>query len=202
MSWFQFGRKNEVNANSDNGILGLKHLENLTEIIQNPHKLEKFEWRRKLKSTTGNSRFRIKYYGELHKTYKSLIGSTDISPQKIIAIDTQTNEEILIFDGYKHGYNAMMCDEYSKEQIVDREIEKKYTDETGNDTFEIILSAYYQIDYEDEFRDQVDENGIIEIANGDKIKFEELKRNGCDCFQIWGINESGSKIEILSEELS
>lgn len=202
MSLFKCRNKNTVVTNSDNGVLGFKHLEDFTEVIENPEKLERFEWRRKLQSTTGSNKFKIKFYGELHESHKSLIVRTDFAPQKILAVDSKTNEEILIFDGCKHGYNALMCDTYSEEQRENRDLVNKYLDQNSNDVFELILSAYYQIDYDDEFREDVDEVGKIEILNGDKIEFDELKRMGCSYFRILGINMSGQRIEILSEELS
>lgn len=197
-----FGKKGNLNKNSDNGILGLKELEDLTEPILNPHKLKKFEWRRKLKSKSKNYQFKIKYYGELHENYNSLIVRTKFAPQKIFAIDYLTNEEILLFDGCKFGYNSMMCDEFSKHQIESRKAEIIYRDEKENEIFEIIVSAYYQIDFENELREQVDRNGKIELVNGEKVNFEVFKKNACDYFQILGINQSGQIIEILSEELA
>ncbi len=131
-----------------------------------------------------------------------MITDTDFAPSKIIAIDLISGIEILLFDGCKHGYNAMFCDNYSKEQIENRIADKLYVDEDGNDTFELIISTYNGIDYEDEFREEVDSNGKIELINGEKVDFEEVKRNGFDTLQIWAINKNGNKTEIVSEELA
>ena len=202
MRLFSFSNKKNIYKDSNNGILGLKYLEDFTEPILNPEQLESFEWRRGLKAKAGNTKFRIKFYGELHNRYKTLITATEFAPQKVIAIDTQSGEEILIFDGCKYGYNAMLCDVYTSEQIESREADRIYRDRNGNEEFEIIISAYYQIDYEDEFREDADDEGKIVLLNGEKIDFEELKRNGCDFLQVWGIDSEGRKIEILSEELA
>ncbi|WP_010522584.1 hypothetical protein [Aquimarina agarivorans] len=66
----------------------------------------------------------------------------------------------------------------------------------------MIISTYNGIDYEDEYRDEIDSNGEIELINGQKVDFEKVKRNGFDTLQIWAINENGNKIEIVSEELA
>ncbi len=96
----------------------------------------------------------------------------------------------------------MFCDKYSDEQINNRIPDKIYNDEKGNSKFELIISTYNGIDYEDEFREEVDSNGKIELINGQKVDFEKVKRNGFDTLQIWAINENGNKIEIVSEELA
>ena len=133
---------------------------------------------------------------------KNLIVQTEFAPSKIFAVDISTNEEFLLFDGCFHGYNAMFCDKYSEDQIKNRIADKTYISENGNDKFELIISTYNGIDYEDEFREEVDSNGKIELVSRKKIDFEEVKRNGFDTLQIWGINESGIKIDIISEELA
>lgn len=190
------------NNDSDNGVLGLYYLEKYTTPIQNPKQLLDFEWRRQLMSRSGNRNFRIKYYGNLHPTFDRLIVGTEFAPQKIVAIDSQSSESILLFDACKHGYNAMLCDTYTTTQIESRETNRIYQDILGNDIFEIVISAYYQIDYEREFRTEVDVEGKIELINGEKIDFAILKRNACDVLQIWAINKEGVKFEILSEELA
>ena len=198
---FRKGKK-DSRTTTKNGVLGPTFLENNVEHIINPKELYSHEWRRKLKSATGQTFFEVRYYGQLHSDYKNLIIGTDFAPSKIIAVDLNDESEYLLFDGCRHGYNAMFCDRYSDEQINNRIANKIYTDEEGNNQFELIISTYNGIDYEDEFRDEVDLNGKIELINKQKIDFEKVKRNGFDTIQIWGITENGTKIEIVSEELA
>ena len=189
-------------SNTDNGILGPSFLEGLTEHILNPDDLQDHEWRRRIKSVNGNTRFRIKYYGELHENYDTLITGTEFSEALILAEDLLTGEEILLFDGCKHGYNALLCDTFTDEQIKNRKAEQIYKDKNGNDQFEIIISTYNGIDFEEEFSEDVDDNGQIELVDGSKVEFAVLKRNGYDTLQIWGIDKAGKTIEIVSEELA
>jgi hypothetical protein len=73
------------------------------------------EWRGKIKSSTNNTRFKIKFYGEIFRTsFKGdvlsehgLIGNTDFSYSLVYAIDIISGEQILLFDGCKHGYDAL-----------------------------------------------------------------------------------------------
>ncbi|MCR1025828.1 hypothetical protein NQT66_13480 [Cellulophaga baltica] len=204
MGIFDIFKKEKSNSNSttENGILGPTFLEENIEHISNPRELHSHEWRRKLKSKNGETFFEIKYYGQLHSDYKNLIVGTDFAPAKIIAVNISNKSEYLLFDGCKHGYNAMFCDKYSDEQINNRIPDKIYNDEKGNSKFELIISTYNGIDYEDEYKDEVDSNGEIELINGQKVDFEKVKRNGFDTLQIWTINKNGNKIEIVSEELA
>jgi len=187
---------------TENGILGPTFLDGVTEHIQNPIDLHSHEWRRKLKSSTGTSKFKIKFYGQLHNEYKNLIVGTAFAPSVVFAVDTNIGNEILLFDGCIHGYNAMFCDRFTNEQVNNRPVTNYYKDRNGNEDFEIIISTYNGIDYEDEFIEEVDDNGLIELVNGTKIEFEKAKRNGYDTLQIWAINEKGETFDIVSEELA
>jgi hypothetical protein len=186
-------------STSDNGILGPTFLENLTEPVSNPTNLRTHEWRRQLKTPSGQTRFKIKYYGQPHKEYPNLIVGTDFSAALVFAVDSATGLEILLFDGCKHGYNALFCDTFTNEQINNRPANNFYRSIDGNDTFEIILSTYNSIDFEDEFADQVDENGRIVLIDGSKMGFEQAMQNGFDTLQIWGKTQDGKTIEIVSE---
>ena len=151
------------NFTTENSVLGPTFLKNNVEHIMNSEKVHSHEWRRKLKAKNVGSIFKLKYFGKLHDTYNNLIVGTDFAPSKIYAVDILTNEEILLFDGCKHGYNAMFCDEFTHEQLNNRNADKLYISENESDEFEIIISTYYGIDYEDEFREEADSNGNIEL---------------------------------------
>ncbi len=190
------------NSTTDNGVLGPTFLDGLTENFENPKELHSHEWRRKLKTTSGQTKFKIKFYGQLHEEHKNLIVGTDFAPSLVFAVDNVTEQEILLFDGCKHGYNALFCDTFTDEQITNRLATNFYIDQDGKDTFEIVVSTYYGVDYDDEYADQVDENGLIEIINGTKIEFENVKRNGYDTLQIWATNDNGKTFDFVSEELA
>jgi hypothetical protein len=187
---------------TENGVPGPTYLNGFTTHIENPKDLQDHEWRRQLKSPSGQTKFKIKYYGQLHGTNNNLIVESDFSKQLVYAFDEENNTEILLFDGCKHGYDPIFCDTYTVEQINNRIADKIYSDKDGNELFEIIISTYNSFDFEEEFREDVDENGFIKLDNGSTMKFEEAKLNAFDTLQIFAINESGIMIDIISEELA
>ncbi len=126
----------------------------------------------------------------------------EFSEPVIVAEDIETKEQILLFDGCKHGYNAMFCDEYSQEQISNRPIKNIFQDKDGNEIFEIVVSAYYGINYDEEIEEYFNEDNEIELLSGEIISEEILKRNGFDCLFINVYNEQGKKIEIAEYELA
>lgn len=180
-------------------ILGPTYLEGITEDVYNYGKIERFEWRKILRTASGQTKFKINYYGNLKGEH---IVETAFAPQKVVAIDNITGEEILLFDGCIHGYNAMFCDEYSKEQIIDREVSHIYVSNNNNTEFEVVMSAYYQIDYDEEFREEVNEDGMIQLKNGSMESLTNVKRNGFDVFQILLIDGTGKAYEAITEELA
>lgn len=192
----------QPNSTTDNGVLGPTFLDGLTEHIQNPKDLHSHEWRRQLKTPNGQTKFKIKFYGQLQENYKGLIVGTDFAPSLVYAVDISSGQEILLFDGCRHGYNALFCDTFTEDQLNNRPVTNDYKDKDGNDIFEIVISTYNGIDYEDEFAGEVDENGLIELIDGKKTEFENVKRNGCDTLQIWAIGRNGKMIDIVSEELA
>ncbi|QCE40162.1 hypothetical protein [Psychroserpens sp. NJDZ02] len=120
---------------SQNKNLGPTFLENKVEQITNPKKLHSHEWKRGLKTESGGTFFKIKYYGQRQSKHKNLIVQTKFAPSKIYAVDVSNNEAFLLFDGCIHGYNAMFCDKYTKQQIENRSADKIYTSENGDNEF-------------------------------------------------------------------
>lgn len=203
MGLFDFFKKSDTTT--DNGILGPTHLDGFTEHIQNPKGLENIEWRRKIRSSSGGTKFRIRFYGQPHDVYPELIVKTDFAPPLVIAVDAASGEEITLYDGCKHGIDALFIETYTKEQIANRPADQFYKDQEGNDTFEIIYSVYYNTNYDspdDEFIEQVDDDGFIQLPDDSKVEFEKVKRDGFDVISISVVNEQGERIEIVSAELS
>jgi hypothetical protein len=201
MKFFNIFKKTDhaVDSLANNGFLGPTFLEGLTLPVSD--KLHSNEWKKQLKALSGETKFNIRYYGQLHEGYKGLITKTDFAPILLVAISVSCGQEILLFDGCKHGYNALLCDTFTEDQI-NRKAAHGYKDKSGNETFEVVISIYNGFDYDTEYADVVDENGLIELVNGSKAEFEKVKRDGFDVIRIWLANESGKKTEIVSEELA
>ena len=148
-------------------------------------------------SSTGNELLEIWYYGDWFEEYK-LIVDTEKASSLFVAKDPSTNEEILIFDHAKHGYDSMFCDTFEEENLRNRTLQK----------LEIPLSKIFlrlgkSIDYEGE-KDyyDFDENGKVILIDGRKISWEEVITDGFDYLALFYIDDKGEKIQIADEELA
>jgi hypothetical protein len=201
MGFFDFLKKDNKSdtANQKNEIQGPTCLEGLTIETENLKNLQRNQWSGKLKTQSGQTRFKIKYYGDRQG---SLIVRTEFAPAKLFAVDEITGQEILLFDGCIHGYDPIFSDTYSEEQLNDRQVDRYYADRDKNDIFEIEVMVSYNPDFQAELLELVDENGFVDLDNGNNIEFEKAKRNCFDVLQINVKNNNGKITAIVSEELA
>ena len=155
-----------------------------------------------IQSKNGNTLFEVYYYGDLFEVKGEklpfIVDNEAEIPCKIVAKDTETGEEILLFDGYRHGYNAMFYDEFDL-----KEVEKRTLVKYDIAPCKIHIDFGYSIDYEEEKEDyEVDEADRVTLINGENISWEEVKRNGFDYISIICETENGEKAEIVSLELA
>ena len=127
-----------------------------------------------LVSSAGNKDLEIYYYGELVAIRRTPYICDGEFPCLIVAKDPLTQEEFVVFDGLKHGYDAMFCNE--PVENVKREL-KLYDLKKGK----IAVTFGYAIDYEEEKEDYTfNDNNEIELINGTYIDFEKAKSIGYD----------------------
>lgn len=150
-----------------------------------------------LVAKNGNDRFKIQYYGEILPNTENLIVATDFAPQLVIAVEPISSEEIVLFDGTKHGYNAMFCDEYSDEKRQNRPLML-----LNEKLFRVQIQVFYNIDYQAEREDFEDENGNVESITGEMIDFQTLENEGFSSLAIIITDENGQSSELISEELA
>ena len=155
-----------------------------------------------IQSKNGNTLFEVYYYGDLFEVKGEklpfIVDNEAGIPCKIVAKDTETGKEILLFDGYRHGYNAMFCEEFDL-----AEVEKRTLVKYDIAPCKIHIDFGYSIDYEEEKEDyEVDEADRVTLINGENIPWEEVKRNGFDYISIICQTENGEKAEIVSLELA
>lgn len=123
-----------------------------------------------LASTSGNTDLEIYYYGDVLKVRRAQHIVNSEYPCLIVAKDPKTNEEFTVFDGMRHGYDAMFCNGTADAQ---REL-KLY--EYGSGKVQIFLE--YSIDYEDEKDDyEFNENGEVVLTYG-ALDWEKAKSIG------------------------
>ncbi len=109
----------------------------LQPFAENVQHLNEVESQLQLSSCTGNQQFEIWYYGDMLSLEGEVMPFITGTTAKIVAKDPLTAEEILLFDGTMHGYNALFCDEYTEEQRVNRSLQKYNMPAT-----EIVLSFF------------------------------------------------------------
>lgn len=146
-------------------------------------------------------RFEIWYYGKFFEIkmlkYPMIVG-TEFSVPKIVARSVKTGEEILLFDRAFHGYDAMFCDSFTKEQIENRPLKKLDIPPS-----EIKIEFFYEIDFDDE-KDiyDFDENGRCILLNGKIMSWEDVKSNGMDSIALYYKSEKDRWIEFAEDELA
>ena len=99
-------------------------------------------------STTGNELLEVWYYGDLLTVKgepQSYIIDSDEAPGLVTARDPESGEEFVIFDGGRHGYDNMFCDEHDPSELEHRPL-KRYEIPASK----LVLELGYSIDYEDE----------------------------------------------------
>ena len=92
-----------------------------------------------LTSSAGNTNLEIYFYGDTVKIKKTPYIVDAEYPCLIIAKDILTGETFTVFDGMKHGYDAMFCNEASDD--AEREI-KLYEYCTGKIQITLSYSSF------------------------------------------------------------
>ena len=132
------------------------------------------EWKQKrlttvtLCSTSGNEWLEVWYYGDLltiNGESQLYIVPSYFAPELVAARDPESGEEFVVFDGGRHGYDNMFCDEHDLDELERRTL-KRYEIPASK----LILELGYSIDYEDEKEDfQLNEDGMVALINGERM---------------------------------
>ena len=165
------------------------------------------EWKQKrlttvtLCSTSGNEWLEVWYYGDLltiNGESQLYIVPSYFAPELVAARDPESGEEFVVFDGGRHGYDNMFCDEHDLDELERRTL-KRYEIPASK----LILELGYSIDYEDEKEDfQLNEDGMVALINGERMPWEQVKRDGIDYIALYYVNEEGKQVQILDNELA
>ena len=152
-------------------------------------------------STNGNELLEIWYYGDL-LTVKGepqfYIIDSDEAPGLVAARDPESGEEFVIFDGGRHGYDNMFCDEHDPAELKNRPL-KRYEIPASK----LVLELGYSVDYEDEKEDfEPDDADTVELINGERMPWDQVKRDGIDYIALYYVNEKGKQVQILNAELA
>lgn len=67
----------------------------------------------------------------------------------------------------------------------------------------LVLELGYSVDYEDEKEDfEPDEADTVELISGERMPWEQVKRDGIDYIALYYVNEEGKQVQILDAELA
>ncbi len=152
-------------------------------------------------SDTGNELLEVWYYGDLltvNGEPQPYIADSDEAPGLVAARDPESGEEFVIFDGGRHGYNNLFCDDHDPAKLEHRPL-KRYEVPASK----LVLELGYSIDYEDEKEDfEPDEADTVELINGERMPWEQVKRDGIDYIALYYVDEKGKQVQILDAELA
>jgi hypothetical protein len=158
------------------------------------------EWMGQLISSTQNRFFKIRYYGDLLDN--ETIVSEDDNPQRVIAIDVDTNEEILVFDKALHGWDGFIIDGYKDQKNIPRPADKLYQTKNGADRFRIIFVAVYNSGTEQELLELKASENQMELENGLTLNIQDAFDDAFDWVVIYAIDDNGNRFELINEELA
>jgi len=143
-------------------------------------------------SSTGNTDVEIYFYGDTVNIKKTPYIVDAEFPCLIVAKDPITNDEFTVFDGMKHGYDPMFCNEpydYAKREI------KLFDHYRGK----VQITLGYSINYEDEKENyDFNENDEVVLMYG-SLEWEKAKSIGFDWLSLKFVN---TKKKFVDFELS
>ena len=105
-------------------------------------------WQRLITCPCGSdSVFQLFYYGKLLDD--GVIADTEEFCQKEEITCTKCNKQIVLFDAYQHGYDAVVCGfpETSEEGYSQRNVAQPYVCECGNKAFHLVVRASYDSNF-------------------------------------------------------
>ena len=173
------------------------HLEKHTMFYTGGGRLLDHEWRGQLRDEAGGVQWRIKYYGGLLR--KSLVVSGENGPAVVVAEHPGTAEQIVLFDGDRHGYNGMFVD--WREVTGDRVPTNIYRDKDGEELVSVIISVYNG-NYREDAELDLDDDGMATLRDGTRVDAETARRDSYDFLQIILTNAAGHQTTIVEEELA
>lgn len=175
------------------------HLERHTTFYSGGKRLLDHEWRGQLRNEEGGIQWRIKYYGGLHKDYPYLVVGGENGPALVIAEHPATGDQVVLFDGHRHGYNGMFV-EWS-EVTGERIPVSVYRDKDGEELFSVIISVYNG-NYHEGAELEIDDDGMATLKDGTRVDAETARRDSYDFLQIIVTNAAGRSTTIVEEELA
>ena len=87
-----------------------------------------------------------------------------------MAVEPASGQEIVLFDASRMVTTPCSATPIRRKKRRGEGRARFYKTRNGIDTFDLIVSAYYGIDYDDEFSEYVGEGGCIGLMDGTSVK--------------------------------
>jgi len=209
MGLFNFFKKQDKQDQTPQGTLMLQGPKYLRKNLAIPTpdlidivkiKYPDIQWIGQLITSTQNRHFKIQYYGDLMNN-ETIIGS-DKGVQRLIAIDSSTDEEILLFDKTVHGWEGFITDAYEEQKSIPRLVDKIYRTKKNADTFRILFLAFYNYGTKQELLELKNAEGQVELGNGSVLNIQDAFDDAFDAVVIYAIDDNGNRFELINEELA
>lgn len=142
---------------------------------------------------SGKDLFRIRYSGLRYDD--GLLGTDGKIPLIMQAI-SEDDQQILIFDERKHGYESLLIEKKN----YDIPAFGNYSGDSDSSLFRIYVCTNSSIDFEDEFGGN--EIGLIPTLEDKVRSIEWLQANAFDYIVVFLENEQGDFIKLIELELA
>lgn len=152
-----------------------------------------------LRSSEGGAAFTVSYFGEIMAENGLIVG--DEVPALVLARAVDTGQEVVLFDGGRHGYDAMFVDEYDSGEQDARHADRLF-DLGGCTEFAVEVEVFDNIDWDEEEDDFRDDEGVLRLVTGEEISSERLRADGYDALGVTIITPDGTRVDIVTEELA
>jgi len=152
-----------------------------------------------LRSSKGGEVFTVTYFGEIMVEHGLIVGG-DV-PALVLARAVDTGEEVVLFDGGRHGYDAMFVDEFDSGVLDARRADTPFGLD-GCTEFAVEVEVFDNIDWDEEEDDVRDDDGTLRLITGEEISSERLRADGYDALGVTITTPDGTRIDIVAEELS
>ena len=98
----------------------------------------------------------------------------------------------------RNGYDNMCGEDDVQAELKDRAL-KRY----DIPAVKLVLELGYSVDNENEKEDfEPDGADTVELISGERMPWEQVKRDGIDYIALYYVNEKGKQVQILDAELA
>ena len=153
----------------------------------------------------GRVGYEVHFFGDvfpLAPREQLIVASPDPAlPALVLARPVGGGDDVVLFDGGRHGYDAMFVDEHDLDDLSAREASHRLEID-GATTFAITVTVYDNIDWDEEEDDFRDDDGVVRLITGEAIDGDRLRADGYDAIAVEVTDAAGLQTTVVNEELA